>query len=204
MAALNVTNITSTGTITGISFTTINTLSTKLVSGLSLNCDLGPGQSAPHQLIFAFSNFVVPQKVKGSLSYTEKSASEAIPKCTPFELTLPASTFIQPIKLTPDFLMALLDPAGTVGPSLQVASTNVTLNENRDLVQSLILMQATLHVEVVERTPTAVSFYGRSLQELHVIVLVKIKSPSSFSVEIKSNNGTLASSLVAEVNTLFR
>ncbi len=133
-----------------------------------------------------------------------QGAAEATPKCTPFELTFPPSTFIQPIKLSPDFLMGILDPSGTVGPSLQTASTNVTLSEGHDLVQSLIAMQTTLHVEVVERTPTAVSFYGRSLQELHVIVLAKIKSPSSFSVEIKSNNGTLASSLIAEVNALFR
>ncbi|ELR18756.1 adaptin subfamily protein [Acanthamoeba castellanii str. Neff] len=204
MAALNVINTASTETVTGISFTTIDTLSTKLVSGLSLAADLGPSQSVPHQLIFSLSNFVLPQKVKGSLSYTLKGAAEATPKCTPFELTFPPSTFIQPIKLSPDFLMGILDPSGTVGPSLQTASTNVTLSEGHDLVQSLIAMQTTLHVEVVERTPTAVSFYGRSLQELHVIVLAKIKSPSSFSVEIKSNNGTLASSLIAEVNTLFR
>jgi hypothetical protein len=85
MAALNVINTAATDTITGISFTTIDTMSTKLVSGLSLAADLGPGQSVPHQLIFSLSNFVLPQKIKGSLSYTQKvhPRPTALLSCSP-------------------------------------------------------------------------------------------------------------------------
>ncbi len=43
MAALSVQNVTAKDSLVGIAFTTIDTLSTKLVSGLSLPAELAPG-----------------------------------------------------------------------------------------------------------------------------------------------------------------
>jgi hypothetical protein len=72
-----------------------------------------------------------------------------------------------------------------------------------DAVMNLI--SAGLHLTIVEKMTAAASFYGTSIQDHLVAMLVKqaADNPSVYSVDLKCSDARLASSLIKELESLF-
>ena len=64
-------------------------------------------------------------------------------------------------------------------------------------------MSAVLHADLVEANPKGAMLYGRSVQDHHVLAMVK-PSAKGLSVEIKTTDASLSAALVQEVVEAFQ
>jgi len=110
---------------------------------------------------------------------------------------------------------------GSVVGGLTLSSTSIDLSgrTTEEVFQSLAHLLHVLPVEQGARGcgcklllltllcilgDTAASYYGRSVQGHHVLVLAKVKAGKVMAVDLKSTDGILGGSLLSEINQLFK
>jgi len=184
--------------MTGIKFTIQDTLNIKLISPAVLD-QLPSRQKSNLQLIFQFESLKMSQKLKGSVTYSHHVGGDIVDKKVGFELTFPCSAFVVPVKITPNHFADLLSADGG---NMSLSSTTVDIT-GKDLSAVFRSLTELLHVAVVEQRSSAASFYGKSVQDHHVVILAKSKG-DSLSVELKCTEPTFGGSLIAEVTQHFK
>jgi hypothetical protein len=77
-------------------------------------------------------------------------------------------------------------------------------NNVKDLSNVHSSLGTILHLKLVEVINSDATLYGESVESDKILVLVKAKSTSSVSVEIRSSNQALGSNLIKEVKAIFK
>eukprot|EP01087_Luapelamoeba_hula_P001795 TRINITY_DN1159_c0_g1_i1.p1 TRINITY_DN1159_c0_g1~~TRINITY_DN1159_c0_g1_i1.p1 ORF type:complete len:1290 (+),score=270.56 TRINITY_DN1159_c0_g1_i1:148-4017(+) len=188
-----------------IKFTIPTSLNNKLLSPVVIPT-LAPRQRTSTPMMLHFASLIMPQKVKGTITYTHHG-SETAEKKVDFELVLPCSAFIIPTKVSLDQFAELLTKStgSSLVGGLSLATTVIDFSsKSSDASSALRAIQTLLHVEPVEIQGSSGSYYGKSVQDHHVLVLAKSKTGNTVAVDIKCSDATLGSSLTSEINNYFR
>jgi len=159
---------------------------------------LAAGASNTHQLLLTFPKATVAMTLRGELRYMVGSAARTLP----FELVVPASTFISPVVFTKDELANMIR---TEGAALSVAKCMVRSAPTAAAATAAAVAKGVLHLEPVAMPSTAgrFVFYGRTLHGLHVALLVRDKTSEAegaLQFELKTSDQSLTHSLAAEIN----
>jgi len=157
---------------------------------------LQPGDTNSHNIILDIQAVQQPLKVSGFVTYVIGSAGSTLKK--DFQLVIPVSAFIIPVKVTKEEFIGIL----TEGGPYVLSSTQVHVKPEEDFRSFVVSLATLLHVELIT-LDTAASFYGRSIQSHNVAIYVKQLPNNIVSVDLKSNDGQIVNALTAEVNSFF-
>jgi len=187
----------SQGDVSSIQVDIKGTLNTKISGGSSSKAEftLSPDQADTHNILLDIQNIEQSQKLSGMLVYTANESTNS----KDFQLIIPSSTFIIPIKLQVEEFFAVLKTG-----SLSLAGTDVKLES--DIRTFVVNLAVLLRVELITMDDKGAALYGKSIQGHHVAVYVKVPPLNSPTVhlDIKSSSASLASSLASEVTGSFR
>jgi len=156
--------------------------------------DIGARSKIPHQLSFVASNISLPQKLKGSLSYTYLGNAGKVDLL----FNLPCSSFVAAVSLTKEQF------ASTLSGDANLVLSSSKIKPSGDFKTTVIKIKDLLHVEVVQLSANTASAYGKSVLEHHVAMLIKDRGEGVISVDLKCSDGSLGSALTQELNALFR
>ena len=137
-------------------------------------------------LRFSCESFVRPQKMQGEITYRGGTV--------PFQLVLPCSIFVAPIKASKEEFAA----AVTGGSCGHLSSVKVKVPPEK-MKWAIEAIAAILRVDMIECVAGAASFFGNTTAGQPVAVLVKAKS-SGLALEIRSFDENFVSSLTAEAS----
>ncbi len=196
MAAFAFKNLASEA-ISNIEFSVPSTLNIKVADRSSVKPSfvLQPGEKNNHNIIFDIQSVQQPQKVTGSMSYTVGTTAS---NKKDFQLNMPVSAFIIPIKVSKEEFINIL----TEGGPYVLSSTQVHVKAEEDFRTFVVALATLLHVELIT-LEAAASFYGRSIQGHNVAIYVKQLPNNMVSVDLKSNDGQIVNALTAEVTNYF-
>ncbi|KAL6061399.1 AP-3 complex subunit delta-1 [Balamuthia mandrillaris] len=185
-------------------------------STTSLDGELAARGTAELPLFFSVTNFAAPLKCKSSVTFLKKKEEETTTTeeeqeesaTIVFELPIPSTLFMQPVSISVQQFMEVVDPSAHPGTALTLSSAFVDLPNGKLCQKALSLLPAVLGVAIVEEHSTGASFYGRSVAGHHVVVLAKLRTgeqpQQGLSVELKCEDASLAASLVAETASALR
>ena len=148
---------------------------------------------------FTFQSFVRQQQVTGFVEYILESDQK---HRLDFTMKVPSSMFFVQKRISVDEFANLIK----TGQLPHLSSTNCTLNEKiGDVNTAAKEIARQLRLTVVDFVEDQVyQMYGNSCQGHHLAVLVKAKSATTVSVELKTADDNLSTSLVQEVAMLFK
>lgn len=167
---------------------------------------LKPGQSAPHQLLFAFA--AAPTEtvvVKGKFHYMHKKANQKAPKkdTIQFELALPLPLFISPVSVTKETLAGIIKGGALTAIKVQKDIPEARANDVPALIDRVT--KDLLHIEAVQGTSARALFYGKTSSDCHVAMMVrdKVAAEGHLIFELKcSGPSTVAESLATLLRNL--
>jgi len=121
-----------------------------------------------------------------------------VAKSKDFQLIIPSSTFVIPVKLPVEEFFGILK-----GVPLSLAGTDLKIEGDfRTFVVNLAIL---LRVELITMDDKGAALYGKSIQSHHLAVYIKVPPPGvPAHVDVKSTSAPLASSLVSEMNANFQ
>merc|ERR1711974_10658 len=130
--------------ISNFTFVTNNTMAVK-AEGLPPAQSIAPYATSVLRIFFNFKR-LEPLKVAGSASYEFKApmTDSTTSKKMSFEADIPVSSFILPVKLSPDDFAKQLASDGT-----KLSLLNTTVTHNSDPKGALKKLSSLLHVELV-------------------------------------------------------
>uniref|UniRef100_A0A6I8Q5Y7 Adaptor-related protein complex 3 subunit delta 1 n=1 Tax=Xenopus tropicalis TaxID=8364 RepID=A0A6I8Q5Y7_XENTR len=152
---------------------------------------LPPGVSNEAQFAFNVQSIVLPQKLKGTLSYIVKDDEGSAHEKIDFKLHFNCSSYLILTPCYSDAFAKLLESGDLKMSSLKVDCTLLF----HHLLAKICFFH---HFTVVERVDSCASMYSRSIQGHHVCLLVK-KGGSSVSIDGKCSDASLLSSLLSEI-----
>nr|XP_006815142.1 PREDICTED: AP-3 complex subunit delta-1-like [Saccoglossus kowalevskii] len=189
-----------------LDFNVMDSLNTKLTrehgatphDGVKVPFQLPPSAANEGQFAFTLQNITMNQKLKGTLTYMIKDDEGTTCEKIDFKLLLPVSAYFLGAPCNSDRFAELL---GSGDLSFK-SSINLT---TRDTEFSHIVAKTCFygHLSLVERVNNTASFYGCSIQQHHVCLLVKQLPSGSLSVDGKSSNDTLLSSYLDEIKNIL-
>lgn len=194
--------------ITSISYNVVDTMNTHLVRPTVANAKapimvpfvLPASQSNVLNVHLTFNSLTRHQLIPFVINYnTMRGAAKEVR----FELGLPCSVFLKPIGIGPAEFVSLAQSPQCCHLSsgrIQLATSQTP----RTLQVTLNQIAALLRLRIVEVMDSSASLYGRSVQNHHVLVLVKVKTTNDLLIEIKSNDEVLSSSLLNEAHKYFK
>ncbi|XP_076775503.1 AP-3 complex subunit delta-1 [Arvicanthis niloticus] len=162
--------------------------------GVPVPFQLPPGVSNEAQFVFTIQSIVMAQKLKGTLSFIAKDDEGATHEKLDFRLHFSCSSYLITTPCYSDAFAKLLESGDLSMNSIKVDGISMSF---QNLLAKICFYH---HFSVVERVDSCASMYSRSIQGHHVCLLVK-KGESSVSVDGKSNDATLLSSLLEEMKT---
>jgi len=194
MAAFSFKNL-SHEVVSNLEFTFASTMNIKISDQSSPKPSfvLQSGETNNHNIIFDINTFQQPQKLLGTVSYQTRSSFKK-----EFQLIIPVSSFIIPVKLKKEEFINIL----TEGGPYVLSSTQVHLKPEEDFRSFIVSLATLLHVELILLDNSA-SFYGKSIQGHNVAVYVKQLPHSIVSVDLKCTDGQIVNSLTNEVSNFF-
>ncbi|XP_023228760.1 AP-3 complex subunit delta-1-like, partial [Centruroides sculpturatus] len=190
-----------------LEFNVLDTLNTKMVrnidggnqDGIKVPFQLPPGTMNEGQFIFNVDSIIMSQKLRGTFTYMIVTEIGSTHEKLEFKLHLPVSSYLIGTTYKRDTFAELLSSAElTVKSSFQLESVG-------DLEFSHILSKICFycHFTVVEQVGLSASLYSRSIQDDHICLLVKHLNPNRLSVDGKSTNDQLLSSLLDEIKQIL-
>ncbi|KAG2392299.1 hypothetical protein C9374_012551 [Naegleria lovaniensis] len=148
---------------------------------------------------FTCQSFVRQQQITGYIEYVLGTEDK---HRLDFTMKIPSSMFFIQKRIAVDEFANLMK----TNQLPYLSSTNCTLNEKiGDVNTAAKEIARQLRLTVVDSVPDQVyQMYGCSCQGHHLAVLVKAKSATTVSVELKTTDDTLSTSLIQEVALLFK
>uniref|UniRef100_A0A673WKR0 AP-3 complex subunit delta-1 n=1 Tax=Salmo trutta TaxID=8032 RepID=A0A673WKR0_SALTR len=174
---------------------------------LTVPFQLPPGISNEARFIFSVQSIVMPQKLKGTLTFIVKDSSthEKLDfklhfTCTSYLITTPCYSVLCPdlnLRLNCfDAYAKLLESGDLKGSSLKLEGVNQPFHH---LVARICFHH---HFSVVERIDSCASMYSRSIQGHHVCLLVKT-ADQTVSIDAKCDEPGLLRNVLDEIKLTF-
>ncbi|XP_077981677.1 AP-3 complex subunit delta-1-like isoform X2 [Glandiceps talaboti] len=189
-----------------LDFNVLDSLNTKLVreigadphDGIKVPFQLPPGAANEGQFAFTVESINMPQRLKGTLTYMTKDEEGSTSEKIDFKLHLPVSAYVVGTPCNSERFAELLQ-SGDVG---EKNSMKITL---MDAEFSHVVAKACFygHLSLVERVENSASFYGCTIQQHHICILVKQLPNSGLSVDGKSSESSLLSNYLDEIKSIL-
>ncbi|XP_029469769.1 AP-3 complex subunit delta-1 [Rhinatrema bivittatum] len=160
--------------------------------GIPVPFQLPPGISNEAQFVFTIQSIVMPQKLKGTLSFIVKDDEGSSHEKLDFKLHFSCTSYMITTPCYSDAFAKLLESGELKASSLKVDGVTISFQH---LLAKICFHH---HFSVVERVDSCASMYSRSIQGHHVCLLVK-KGENSISVDGKCSEATLLENLLNEM-----
>ncbi|KAL5022862.1 hypothetical protein ScPMuIL_002017 [Solemya velum] len=184
-----------------LEFNVLETLNTKLIRSLGASHHdavkvpfvLLPKAQNEGQFAFTVQAINMPQKMKGTLTYIEKTEEGSSHEKLDFKLSFPCCCYMvaTPCK-SADFATLL----GS-GDLSEVSSIKFTPSDE-EMAHVLGKICFYLHFRIVEQVENSASLYSRSMQGHHMCLLVKLND-KTLNINGKSTDASLLSNVLEDV-----
>ncbi|CAB1331422.1 unnamed protein product [Coregonus sp. 'balchen'] len=166
----------------------------------SLNSKLqrpeGAGISNEAQFIFSVQSIVMPQKLKGTLTFIVKTDDSSTHEKLDFKLHFTCTSYLITTPCYSDAYAKLLESGDLKGSSLKLEGVNQPFHH---LLARICFHH---HFSVVERIASCASMYSRSIQGHHVCLLVKT-ADQTVSIDAKCDEPGLLGNVLDEIKLTF-
>ncbi|XP_048469875.1 splicing factor 3A subunit 2 [Rhincodon typus] len=190
----------SSGYLKSMEFNVLDSLNTKLVrpegssihDGISVPFQLPPEVSNEARFVFTVESIVMPQKLKGTLTFIVKTDDGSSHEKLDFKLHFTCTSYMITTPCYSDAFAKLLESGELKMCSMKVDGINISFQ--------LLLAKICFHhhFSVVEQINSCASMYSRSIQGHHMCLLVKL-GDSSVSVDGKCSDSSLLGNLLDEL-----
>uniref|UniRef100_A0A3B4Z7L1 AP-3 complex subunit delta-1 n=1 Tax=Stegastes partitus TaxID=144197 RepID=A0A3B4Z7L1_9TELE len=138
--------------------------------GLTVPFQLPPGVSNEARFVFTVQSIVMPQKLKGTLTFIVKNEDSSTHEKLDFKLHFTCTSYLITTPCYSDAFAKLLESGDLKGSSVRLEGVNMPFHH---LLARICFHH---HFSVVERIDSCASMYSRSIQGHHVCLLVKTVS----------------------------
>jgi AP-3 complex subunit delta-1 len=191
--------------IKDLDFNVLDSLNTKFIRGPGVSSHdavrvpftLPPGTQNEGQFAFHVGSLAMPQRLKGTLTYIIKTDDASTCDKLDLKLSIPCCAFLVAVPCNSDTYAKLL----TDGSLTSKYATQCNAS-NADFSVTVAKICFHAHFTVVELVDKSVSLYSKSIQGHHVCLLVKQLANGGLSIDGKSSDSSLLSSVVDEVKAI--
>lgn len=190
----------SSGYLKSMDFNVLDSLNTKLIrpegsskhDGISVPFQLPPDVSNEARFVFTVESIVMPQKLKGTLTFIVKTDDGSSHEKLDFKLHFTCTSYMITTPCYSDAFSKLLESGELKISAIKVDRISISFQ--------LLLAKICFHhhFSVVERINSCASMYSRSIQGHHMCLLVKM-GDNSISVDGKCSDSTLLGNLLDEL-----
>ncbi|TKS74559.1 AP-3 complex subunit delta-1 [Collichthys lucidus] len=135
--------------------------------GLTVPFQLPPGVSNEARFVFTVQSIVMPQKLKGTLTFIVKNEESSTHEKLDFKLHFTCTSYLITTPCYSDAFAKLLESGDLKGSSVRLEGVIMPFHH---LLARICFHH---HFSVVERIDSCASMYSRSIQGHHVCLLVK-------------------------------
>ncbi|XP_071005360.1 AP-3 complex subunit delta-1-like isoform X5 [Oncorhynchus clarkii lewisi] len=163
---------------------------------LTVPFHLPPGISNEARFIFSVQSIVMPQKLKGTLTFIVKTEDFSTHEKLDFKLHFTCTSYLITTPCYSDAYAKLLESGDLKGSSLKLEGINQPFHH---LLARICFHH---HFSVVERIDSCASMYSRSIQGHHVCLLVKT-ADQTVSIDAKCDEPGLLRNVLDEIKLTF-
>ncbi|XP_029541928.1 AP-3 complex subunit delta-1-like isoform X4 [Oncorhynchus nerka] len=163
---------------------------------LTVPFHLPPGISNEARFIFSVQSIVMPQKLKGTLTFIVKTEDSSTHEKLDFKLHFTCTSYLITTPCYSDAYAKLLESGDLKGSSLKLEGINQPFHH---LLARICFHH---HFSVVERIDSCASMYSRSIQGHHVCLLVKT-ADQTVSIDAKCDEPGLLRNVLDEIKLTF-
>ncbi|XP_057181598.1 AP-3 complex subunit delta-1 isoform X2 [Triplophysa rosa] len=163
---------------------------------LTVPFQLPPGVSNEARFVFTVQSIVMPQKLKGTLTFIVKSDDSSTHEKLDFKLHFTCTSYLITTPCYSDAYAKLLESGDLKGSSLRLEGINMPFHH---LLARICFHH---HFSVVERIDSCASMYSRSIQGHHVCLLVKT-ADQTVSIDAKCDEPSLLGNVLDEIKETF-
>uniref|UniRef100_A0AAX7T573 AP-3 complex subunit delta domain-containing protein n=1 Tax=Astatotilapia calliptera TaxID=8154 RepID=A0AAX7T573_ASTCA len=164
--------------------------------GLTVPFQLPPGVSNEARFVFTVQSIVMPQKLKGTLTFIVKNEDSSTHEKLDFKLHFTCTSYLITTPCYSDAFAKLLESGDLKSSSVRLEGVNMPFHH---LLARICFHH---HFSVVERIDSCASMYSRSIQGHHVCLLVKT-SGQTVSIDAKCDEPTLLGNVLDEIKQTF-
>uniref|UniRef100_A0A3B5Q7D6 AP-3 complex subunit delta-1 n=1 Tax=Xiphophorus maculatus TaxID=8083 RepID=A0A3B5Q7D6_XIPMA len=161
--------------------------------GLVVPFQLPPGVSNEARFVFTVQSIVMPQKLKGTLTFIVKNEDDSTHEKLDFKLHFTCTSYLITTPCYSDAFAKLLESGDLKSSSIRLEGVNMPFHH---LLARICFHH---HFSVVERIDSCASMYSRSIQGHHVCLLVK----TTVSIDAKCDEPTLLGNVLDEIKQTF-
>ncbi|XP_018586895.2 AP-3 complex subunit delta-1-like isoform X2 [Scleropages formosus] len=194
----------STSFLKSMEFNVLDSLNSKLQrpegsgphDGLTVPFQLPPGVSNEARFIFSVQSIVMPQRLKGTLTFIVKADDSSTHEKLDFKLHFTCSSYLITTPCYSDTFAKLLESADLKGTSVRLQEVSLPFHH---LLAKICFHH---HFSVVERIDSCASLYSRSIQGHHVCLLVKY-AHQTVTIDAKCDESSLLGNVLEEIKKTF-
>ncbi|KAG9351282.1 hypothetical protein JZ751_025174 [Albula glossodonta] len=164
--------------------------------GLAVPFQLPPGVSNEARFVFSVQSIVMPQKLKGTLTFIVKSEDSSTHEKLDFKLHFTCTSYLITTPCYSDAYAKLLESGDLKGSSVKLEGVSMPFHH---LLARICFHH---HFSVVERIDSCASMYSRSIQGHHVCLLVKT-ADQTVSIDAKCDEPSLLGNVLDEIKQTF-
>ncbi|XP_069378216.1 AP-3 complex subunit delta-1 isoform X11 [Paralichthys olivaceus] len=164
--------------------------------GLTVPFQLPPGVSNEARFVFTMQSIVMPQKLKGTLTFIVKNDDSSTHEKLDFKLHFTCTSYLISTPCYSDAFAKLLESGDLKGSSVRLEGVIMPFHH---LLARICFHH---HFSVVERIDSCASMYSRTIQGHHVCLLVKT-SAQTVSIDAKCDEPTLLGNVLDEIKQTF-
>ncbi|XP_061832220.1 AP-3 complex subunit delta-1 isoform X1 [Nerophis lumbriciformis] len=164
--------------------------------GLTVPFQLPPGVSNEARFVFSVQSIVMPQKLKGTLTFIVKNEESSTHEKLDFKLHFTCTSYLITTPCYSDAFAKLLESGDLKGSSVKLEGVNMPFHH---LLARICFHH---HFSVVERIDSCASMYSRSVQGHHVCLLVKTCG-QTVSMDAKCDEPALLGNVLDEIKQTF-
>ncbi|XP_072295282.1 AP-3 complex subunit delta-1 isoform X1 [Eucyclogobius newberryi] len=164
--------------------------------GLVVPFQLPPGVSNEARFVFTVQSIVMPQKLKGTLTFIVKDEESSTHEKLDFKLHFTCTSYLITTPCYSDAYAKLLESGDLKSSSVKLEAVNMPFHH---LLARICFHH---HFSVVERIDSCASMYSRSIQGHHVCLLVKC-SGQIVSIDAKCDEPALLGNVLDEIKQTF-
>ncbi|XP_048107635.1 AP-3 complex subunit delta-1 isoform X4 [Alosa alosa] len=164
--------------------------------GLTVPFQLPPGVSNEARFVFSVQSIVMPQKLKGTLTFIVKSDDSSTHEKLDFKLHFTCTSYLITTPCYSDAYAKLLESGELKSSSLKLEGVTMPFHH---LLARICFHH---HFSVVERIDSCASMYSRSIQGHHVCLLVKTAA-ETVSIDAKCDELMLLENVLEEIKQTF-
>ncbi|XP_070764526.1 AP-3 complex subunit delta-1 isoform X3 [Enoplosus armatus] len=164
--------------------------------GLTVPFQLPPGVSNEARFVFTVQSIVMPQKLKGTLTFIVKNEDSSTHEKLDFKLHFTCTSYLITTPCYSDAFAKLLESGDLKCSSVKLEGVVMPFHH---LLARICFHH---HFSVVERIDSCSSMYSRSIQGHHVCLLVKT-SAQTVSIDAKCDEPTLLGNVLDEIKQTF-